>query len=86
MFLPYSYILCAVLESLGDMMTFYGITWLKIGDSLGNFNGFEIILTTENGVEVTNRIILDFNIYKELLNYVIRLKLAYKDKVNDWTR
>ena len=58
-----------------------------IGDGVFvDFNGFEIILTTENGVEVTNRIILDFNIYKELLNYVIRLKLAYKDKVNDWTR
>ncbi len=37
----------------------------------------DIVLTTENGVEVTNRIVLEPEVYTALIAYVERLKAAH---------
>ena len=41
-----------------------------IGDGVyAEFDGFNIILTTENGISVTNRIILEPEVYRALMDY-----------------
>ncbi len=42
-----------------------------IGDGVyADWDGFQIILTTENGISVTNRIVLEPPLYKFLVNYI----------------
>lgn len=38
-----------------------------------DFDGDSLVLTTENGIETTNRIVLDGNVYTALQEYVDRL-------------
>lgn len=38
------------------------------------FDGFGLVLTTENGIETTNRIVLEPEVYAALLAYVDELK------------
>ncbi len=40
------------------------------------YDGYALVLTTENGIEVTNRIVLEPNVYHSLVEYVARLKRA----------
>lgn len=45
-----------------------------IGDGVyADFDGFNIVLTTENGVEVTNTIFLEPEVFMSLLKYAERL-------------
>lgn len=39
-----------------------------------DFDGFSLVLTTENGIEVTNTIVLEPEVYSELTRYVAELK------------
>ncbi len=39
-----------------------------------DFDGYGLIITTENGIETTNQIILEPEVYGSLLNYVRDLK------------
>ena len=39
-----------------------------------DFDGFALILTTENGIQETNRIVLEPDVYNALTQYVERLK------------
>jgi len=41
------------------------------------FDGFNIILTTSNGVITTNRIVLEPSVWKALVDYRKQLKDAY---------
>lgn len=46
-----------------------------IGDGVYvDFNGYALTLTTENGIEVTNRIVLEPEVYRALVQYVERLE------------
>lgn len=52
---------------------------MKQKDYLGdgvyvNFDGFALVLTTEDGITVTNCIVLEPDVYRALLGYVERLK------------
>jgi hypothetical protein len=38
-----------------------------------NFDGFDLILTTEDGISVTNRIVLEPSVLAELLVYIREL-------------
>jgi hypothetical protein len=39
-----------------------------------DFDGYALVLTTENGIRETNRIVLEPEVYAALLEYVARLK------------
>lgn len=39
-----------------------------------DFDGYALVLTTENGLEITNTIVLDPEVYHALVQYVARLK------------
>lgn len=39
-----------------------------------DFDGFGLVLTTEDGIRVTNRIVLEPEVYTGLVHYVARLK------------
>lgn len=39
-----------------------------------DFDGYALVLTTENGIAVTNRIVLEPEVYNALTYYVERLK------------
>jgi hypothetical protein len=39
-----------------------------------DFDGYAIVLTTENGIETTNTIVLEPEVYSALVEYVDRLK------------
>ena len=42
-----------------------------IGDGVYvEFDGYDIVLTTEDGISVTNRIVLEFEVLASLLAYV----------------
>lgn len=46
-----------------------------LGDGVyAEFNGFQIVLTTENGVSITNTIYLEQDVYESLVLFVGRLK------------
>lgn len=48
-----------------------------IGDgAYAEFDGYGIVLTTENGVSVTNRIVLDPEVYEALVQFVEHVKAA----------
>lgn len=48
-----------------------------IGDGVYvDFDGWALVLTTENGIETTNRIVLETDVYTSLVNYVEALKAA----------
>lgn len=50
-----------------------------IGDGVYvDFDGWALVLTTENGVETTNRIVLETEVYTGLVEYVDALKAAAK--------
>jgi len=38
------------------------------------FDGYSLVLTTENGIEITNEIVLEPDVYESLLRYVDMLK------------
>lgn len=38
------------------------------------FDGYALVLTTENGIEVTNAVVLEPDVYAALLTYVERMK------------
>lgn len=38
------------------------------------FDGYNLILTTENGIETTNTVVLEPEVYSSLLRFVERLK------------
>jgi len=56
-----------------------------IGDGVYvEHDGYALVLTTENGVRVTNRIVLEPEVYGELLAYVGRLhRLATGTEARD---
>lgn len=39
-----------------------------------DYDGYALVLTTENGIEVTNRIVLEPEVYNALTRYVEQLK------------
>lgn len=46
-----------------------------IGDGVyAEFDGWALVLTTENGIETTNRIVLEDSVYAALVAYVEALK------------
>ncbi len=46
-----------------------------IGDAVYvDFDGYGIVLTTENGIEATNRIVLEPEVYTALVRYVEALQ------------
>ena len=48
-----------------------------IGDgAFVSFDGFGLVLTTEDGVSTTNTIYLEPNVYKQLVAFVDRLDLS----------
>lgn len=50
-----------------------------LGDSVyGRFDGYVITLTTENGLEATNTIVIEPEVYQALLSWVERLKARAK--------
>jgi hypothetical protein len=57
-----------------------GVALMKkqyIGDGVYvEFDGWAIVLTTENGVETTNRVVLETEVYSSLVAYVDALKSA----------
>jgi hypothetical protein len=44
-----------------------------------DFDGYALVLMTENGIEVTNSIVLEPDVYLALVSYVARLRT--KDQV-----
>lgn len=50
-----------------------------LGDGCyADFDGYDLVLTTENGVAATNRIVLEPEVYKALLEYMARLKRSVR--------
>lgn len=50
-----------------------------LGDGVyAEFDGYSIVLTTEDGISATNTIVLEPEVYTHLFDYVQRLK-AMKD-------
>jgi hypothetical protein len=48
---------------------------LYLGDGVYvDFDGYALVLTTENGLAVNDRIVLEPEVYAALLEYVARLK------------
>lgn len=45
-----------------------------------DFDGFALVLTTENGISTTNRIVLEPEVYAALVEYVMELKGAEADR------
>jgi len=43
-----------------------------------DFDGFALVLTTENGIETTNTIVLEPEVYSALLAYVATLPRAIR--------
>ena len=53
------------------------MTKVYLGDGCYlEFDGFALILTTENGIEVTNRIVLEPEVWEAMAMYATRLKEA----------
>lgn len=51
------------------------MTKAYLGDGVYvDFDGHALVLTTENGIQVTNTIVLESDVYSNLLEYVNRLK------------
>lgn len=45
-----------------------------LGDGVyAEFNGFEMVLTTENGIDVTNRIVLEPEVAAALVAFLLRV-------------
>ena len=52
-----------------------------IGDGVYvDFDGYGLILTTENGIEVINTIVLESEVFEALVEYEKRLKKPEDDK------
>jgi hypothetical protein len=51
-----------------------------LGDGVyADFDGFNLVLTTENGISVQNTIYLEPQVFNHLLLYVDRLRLEVSD-------
>jgi hypothetical protein len=56
---------------------------LYLGDAVyAAFDGYHLVLTTENGIAITNAIFLEPNVVKALELYLDKLKAAIK-RAND---
>jgi hypothetical protein len=52
-----------------------------LGDGVyADFDGYQIVLTTEDGVRTTNTIYLENAVFSALLRYVERLKAKYEQE------
>lgn len=52
-----------------------------IGDAVyAEFNGYDIILTTENGIEATNTIVLEPNVIEALKNFIKRIESEHNQE------
>ncbi len=50
-----------------------------IGDGVYcDYDGYSFVLTTEDGISVTNTIVLEPNVYDALERYVIRLRIQMR--------
>jgi hypothetical protein len=46
-----------------------------LGDAVyADYDGYHLVLTTEDGISTTNRICLEPSVYEALTHYVIRLR------------
>ena len=56
-----------------------------IGDGVyADFDGYNVVLTTEDGIKATNRIVLEPDVWNDLMTYYQwMLEKLYKDKIND---
>lgn len=55
-----------------------------LGDGVyADWDGHAIILTTEDGVSITNRIVLEDSVYQDLNEYMIRLNDKIKEFLNE---
>lgn len=61
------------------------MVWLSkryIGDGVYvDFDGHALVLTTENGVRTTNKIVLEPDVWSALRDYVDELRAAAKEAV-----
>jgi hypothetical protein len=58
-----------------DTLIRHSKTKVYLGDgAYVDFDGFGLVLTTEDGIRVTNRIVLEPNVYETLRRYVEQLK------------
>jgi len=48
-----------------------------------DFDGYALVLTTENGIEATNRIVLEPSVYAALVEYVDGLRSGQEAKADD---
>jgi hypothetical protein len=52
-----------------------------LGDgAYADFDGFSVVLTTENGVAVTNRIVIEPEVLAAFLGWIERLKAEAKSR------
>ncbi len=67
------------IENLAAQINLPGVRKEYIGDGVyADYDGYHIILTAENGIEVTNRIALEGQVVKSLERYVKTLQQALK--------
>lgn len=52
-----------------------------LGDAVyADFDGFRIVLTTEDGISVSNRVVLEPQVYRSLLGFVDRIAAIQLDE------
>jgi hypothetical protein len=50
-----------------------------LGDgAYADFDGYAIVVTTEDGVSVTNRIVFENDVYENLVKFVEKLRADYQ--------
>lgn len=55
-----------------------------LGDSVyAEFDGYDVILTTENGVQISNTIVLEPNIIHALVEFISRCKNVREEIINE---
>jgi hypothetical protein len=55
-----------------------------LGDGVfADYDGFALVLTTEDGVRTTNRIVLEPAVYAQVVEYVRRLERAKPAETDD---
>ena len=52
---------------------------IYLGDAVyANYDGYHVVLTTENGISTTNKIFLEPPVYQALIKYVEHLKMNHQ--------